>query len=263
MNSGRVWAIIEKEWLDALKNKAIVISMVSLPLLLVSIMLVAESAFQHMTEAEIASSGKPLPIPPELAALGAKNAFLVLLNDQFALYLMLIPIALPSVIAAHSIAGERESRSLEPLLATPIGTGELLLGKSLAAAAPAALVSWMSFLLAAGGTSMIAPPVVFAQLVRPAWTLGILLLSPLLALASTLGGIIASSRFQDPRAAQSVTGIFVVPLVGAGAAVISGKLFIGAGLMLGAAFAMTALNAAVLWMAVRLFRRETILTRWK
>ena len=49
---------------------------------------------------------------------------------------MLIPLFIPVNIAAYSIVGEKTTHSLEPLLATPISTGELLAGKNLASVIP-------------------------------------------------------------------------------------------------------------------------------
>jgi len=88
-------------------------------------------------------------------------------------------------------------------------------------------------------------------------------LSPLLALLSVFSGIIVSSRLNDPRAAQQVTGVFVVPIIALSLLVLSGKVFVDVPLVLLAALVTLALDAALLYFAVKLFQRETILTRWK
>ena len=46
-------------------------------------------------------------------------------------------------LATFSIVDEKLSGSLEALLATPVKTWELLLGKALAGAMPALLVTWI------------------------------------------------------------------------------------------------------------------------
>ena len=48
----------------------------------------------------------------------------------FMFMFMIIPVAIPVTIAAYSIVGEKTTHSLEPLLATPITTSELLVGQS-------------------------------------------------------------------------------------------------------------------------------------
>ena len=66
-----------------------------------------------------------------------------------------MPLMVPVTIAAYSIVGEKITRSLEPLLATPVTTTELLLGKGLAAALPGVGTAWACygiFLIFAGSS---------------------------------------------------------------------------------------------------------------
>jgi ABC-2 type transport system permease protein len=76
-------------------------------------------------------------------------------------------------------------------------------------------------------------------------------------------GIIASSRINDPRAAQQVTGIFVVPVIALSIAIMAGRVFLDVEMVLLMAAGALVLDGVVLYFAVRLFQRETILTRWK
>lgn len=264
MDGQRIWVIVEKEWLDMRKNKMVIIMMALLPILMVGMIVGTTYFMQRMPEEELnLDTSDQLFLPPELVALGAKDGFIVLMNDQYMFYLLIIPMALPVYVAAYSIIGEKQTRSLEPLLATPITTAELLVGKTIAAVTPAVVLAWLSFILTAAGTYLIASRVVFAHLVRPVWTLGMLLLSPLFALLSTSSGVIASSRMNDPRAAQQVTAVFIVPVIGLSIAVLAGKIFLNVQVLLWATAVVALVNLGVLWVAIKLFQRETILTRWK
>ncbi len=62
--------------------------------------------------------------------------------------IIILPIMLPVMIAADSIVGEKERRTLVPLLATPLTDGELLLGKILTALIPGLLVAYGNLILA-------------------------------------------------------------------------------------------------------------------
>ncbi len=53
------------------------------------------------------------------------------------------PISVSLVIALESFVGEKERRSIEPLLCSPLSDGQLYLGKLLAAMAPPLLASFM------------------------------------------------------------------------------------------------------------------------
>jgi ABC-2 type transport system permease protein len=265
MNAQRTRAIISKEWMDMGKNKMVLVMMALLPVLLVGMILGTAYFMERApeTDYEPGSGSSALTLPPEMAHLDPKTGTIVLMNDQYMFYLLMIPMTLPVYIAAYSIIGEKETRSLEPLLATPITTTELLVGKTIAAVVPAVLLAWLSFALTAVGMYILASPVIFAYLVRPVWTLSMAIHAPLFALLSTTSGVIASSRLNDPRAAQQVTALFIVPVIGLSMAVLMGRLYLGLELLLWATVLMVLVNVGALWLAVKLFRRETILTRWK
>jgi ABC-2 type transport system permease protein len=265
MNGRRVAVIVRKEWLDMRKNKMVLVMLFLLPVIMVGMILGTTWMMVRMPEQvqePIIPDGTP-GLPPALAAMNSLDRSLAVLNDQYMFYLLLIPMALPVYIAAYSIIGEKETRSLEPVLATPISTAELLVGKIAAAVTPAVIGAWGSFALTALGTYLLASPAVFAYLVRPLWTLGMLVHSPLFAVMSASGGVIASSRLNDPRAAQQVTALFIVPLIGISLAVLMGKVYLDTTSLLWATPVVLALNAGIIWLTVRLFQRETILTRWK
>jgi len=261
MNGDKIRAIVDKEIADARKNKMIVLSMLILPILLVGTVL-GTSFFMVRDGGELDEDDMGI-IPAELRDIDPMHAFLMIMNDQYLFYFLLIPMMMPVYIAAYSIVGEKETKSLEPLLATPISVGELLVAKSAAAVVPSVILTWLSFVVLLIGSYFIMPGPVLQAMIRPVWLVGMALLSPLLALLSVFCGIIASSRINDPRVAQQVAGIFVIPIIGMSLVVIAGKIFLSVGVMLMTAAITLAVDCAVLYVAVRLFRRETILTRWK
>ncbi len=265
MNRYRIGVMMRKEWLDMRKNRMVLLMLFLLPLIMVALILGTTLMMVRMPEQvqePLIPDGAP-GLPPALAAMDSLDRSLAVLNDQYMFYLLLIPMSLPVYIAAYSIIGEKETRSLEPVLATPITSAELLVAKIAIASAPSVIGAWGSFALTALGTYLLASPAVFAYLVRPVWTVGMLVYSPLFAVLSASGGVIASSRLNDPRAAQQVSALFIVPLIGVSLAVLMGKVYLDTRTLLWAMPVVLALNAAVIWLAVRLFQRETILTRWK
>ena len=265
MNTGRIRVIVRKEWLDMRKNKMVLGMMFLLPLILVLMILGTAAAFRYVPEQvsdPLVPEGTP-GLPPALAQMDTDDRTLAILNDQYMFYLLMIPMVLPVYIASYSIIGEKETRSLEPILATPISTAELLIGKVVGAVTPAVIAAWASFALTALGMYFLATRPVFLYLIRPIWTVGMLIHSPLFALMSASGGVIASSRLNDPRAAQQISGLLVVPLLGVSFLVLMGRVYLDTGTLLWVTPIILALNAAILWLTVRIFQRETILTRWK
>ncbi len=261
MNGAKIRAVVEKEISDARKNKMIVISMAMVPILLV--VMVLGTAFFMLNSDDVLDEGDMSIIPAELQDMEPLHAFLMMMNDQYLFYFLLIPMMMPVYIAAYSIVGEKETKSLEPLLATPISVSELLVAKSIAAVVPPVILTWLSFAVLVSGGYFIMPEPVFLALIRPVWIAGMLLLSPLLALLSVFSGIIVSSRMNDPRAAQQVTGILVIPIIALSLVVLAGKVFLSVSLVILTAAVTLVLDCVVLYFAVKLFQRETILTRWK
>jgi len=257
----RVLAVVEKEVADARKNKTVVLSMALVPILLVALAL--GTAFFMLQSDQGLDEEDMSIIPPELADMDPIDAFLMMMNDQYLFYFLMIPMMMPVYMAAYSIVGEKETKSLEPLLATPISVWELLIGKAASAVVPSVLLTWLSFLVLIVGGRLIMPEPVFLGMIRPVWLVGMALLSPLLAVLSVFCGMIISSRMNDPRAAQQVTGIFVIPIIALSMAVLAGKIFLSVSVVIMASAVTLALDCVVFYFAVKFFQRETILTRWK
>ncbi len=263
VNWHRIKTVIDKEWAELRHNKTILWTMALLPVLLV-VMIVATDYFILRADAlGMDMDADELPTPRQLEHLPQIEVFVIQMNEQYMFYLFMIPMMLPVYIAAFSIIGEKQSKTLEPLLATPISTWELLAGKSIAATLPAVFLTWISFAVMLIGLEFIVPPSVFAYSVRAVWVLSMLLLSPLLALLSVLCGVIVSSRVNDPRAAQQVAGIFVIPIISISLVVLAGWVFVNVQMVIWASLVTLILDLALLYLAVRVFQRETILTRWK
>ena len=74
---------------------------------------------------------------PEWAAFSAAELAGAFAVQQFLAFFLLMPAYIPLSIATFSIIGEKQARTLEPVLATPIRTVELLTGKAIAALVPA------------------------------------------------------------------------------------------------------------------------------
>ncbi len=191
------------------------------------------------------------------------EAFQALLVDQILVLFMLAPLFIPLTIASYSIIGEKQLRTLEPLLATPVRTWELLAAKAIASVVPGVLVSWVSYgafvILAALNVSSTILQVVLA----PVWLVSFGILAPLFALLAVNLAVIASSRTSDPRAAQQLGAVVILPISAVLSAQVFGFVRLDVGHALTLSVGAALIDLALLWAAVRLFNRETILTRWR
>ena len=175
-----------------------------------------------------------------------------------------MPLMIPVTIAAYSIVGEKSTRTLEPLLATPITTIELLAGKGLAAVLPAVGATWLAFAVFAIGARLLGVgPGLVSKLADPMWLLAIFVVGPLLAIASVSFAVMISSRVNEPRVAEQLAGLVVLPLLALFFGQVSGLILLNSRLVLWMAIGLLVLDSGLLAFAVQLFQRESILTRWK
>jgi ABC-2 type transport system permease protein len=89
------------------------------------------------------------------------------------------------------------------------------------------------------------------------------LLGPLVSLTALLTAAIVSSRVNDARTAQQLGGFLALPISALFVAQLAGQFLLGVGALLATALVLVAVNAALLWVGVRVFQRETILMRWR
>ncbi len=189
--------------------------------------------------------------------------FQLLLVNQFPFYLLLIPIMIAINIATFSIVEEKQTKTLEPLLATPVKTWELLMGKALSGAIPAIIMSWLSGLIFIISATFIIPLEVIKVSVNVAWFISLFVLVPGISLMSFLLGVISSSKASDPKSAQNISIIIIIPVLAIIGIQITGILVFSAEMLLLLSTIVYILDLLILRIAVKLFDRESILVRWK
>jgi ABC-2 type transport system permease protein len=261
----KVLALIGKEWSEVFRNKFVLFTVIFIPLLMTAIPLVMLRAISSSEGLE--SIGLPDAMEQLEALCGdlpERDCGQFVIVSQFLPIFLMMPVIIPVTIASYSIVGEKTTRTLEPLLATPIKTAELLAGKGLAAAIPAVVATWIGFtVFVVGGLLMGLSRELTARFFDPLWLTAIFVVGPLLALAGVSIAVMISSRTSDPRVAEQVSGLFVLPIVALIVAQTTGLIYLNRELILWIAFVMVVLDAVLLFFATRLFQREHILTRWK
>lgn len=263
----KIKTIIHKEWAEVFKNRMVLFTVIFLPLIMVALPLGTMAALntwegnasstQGLSESDLAFFGEMC------AGLSEMDCTQVYTLNLFTLMLMILPVVIPVTIAAYSIVGEKTSRSLEPLLATPITTEELVIGKVIAAVVPAVLATWLAYAIYLLGARLMVPANIFAYLIEPMWLLAILVVSPLLTLLAVAVALMISSRTSDPRVAEQLSGLVVLPLLllivgqSVGFVLVNQRVIIIIGVV------AAVLDALLLYFSIKVFQRETILTRWK
>jgi ABC-2 type transport system permease protein len=149
-------------------------------------------------------------------------------------------------------------------LATPITTMELLIGKSLAAVIPAILATYASFAVFAAAAWLLVPNrVLYDALLDARWLIAVIVVGPLMALMAVCVSVMVSSRVNDPRVAEQVSMVVIVPLLALFFGQLSGLILINRQLIIAIAVALVLIDIGLVYLAQRIFQREAILTRWK
>jgi len=200
---------------------------------------------------------------PGADRLSPEGAIQAWLFQQFLVLLILTPVAGSMSVAAHSVIGEKQARTLEPLLATPITTFELLLAKVMAAALPALALTMICFTVYLFGVGLLAEPGVWRILLGSRSLAIVFLLGPLAALVALQLAVCVSSRANDARSAQQIGALVVLPIAGLLVAQLLGSLRLTMAAIGAIAGALVTCNMGLAWLGVALFDRESILTRWR
>ncbi len=270
MTAKRLGNIIRKEWLVMVGDLNSLVLVVLIPFLIVGqailyIWLAQNFAGEIIMDNPVFQMAleKLRTALPEIGSLSPMYQIRVLLLSQFNLFLLLIPTMIAMNSAAFSVVEEKLSRSLEPLLATPVRTWELLLGKALSGAIPALIMTWICgavFILVVVG---IGWGILVSYVVNPSFFLFLFLLTPAIAALSFLLGIIGSSRAKDSRSAQNVALFIIFPMFGLIAVQVTGLIWFTPSLTLILGLVLCLIDVLILRIAVRLFQRESIVVRWR
>lgn len=270
MTRKRVLNVLRKEWAVMANNFNNLLFVTLLPLLitgqtLLFIWLIPRFAGEGVLESPMfqAALEKLREALPLLGRFPLGEQFQVFLLQQFNFYLLLIPAMIAISFATFSIVEEKQARSLEPLLATPVRTWELLLGKALSGAIPALLITWICagiFLLSVVGLGWGG---LLGLVLTPSWFITLLLLTPAVAILSFLLGVVGSSRASDPKSAQNIAVVIVLPVLGLIGVQVTGLLWFTPLLTLVLALGIGVIDLLMLQVAVRLFQREAIVVGWR
>jgi ABC-2 type transport system permease protein len=261
----KTWVIVRKEWAEVFKNRFVLFTVAFLPLTLTALPLVilyftrSSGDLGGITSADMPSSF--VALCGEMSANACGQYFFV---SQFMLLFMILPLAIPVTFASYSIVGEKITRTLEPVLATPVTTFELLAGKALAAIIPAVAATWSGFGIFVLGARLLAEsPEVVARLIDPLWLMAVFIVGPLLAIAAVSVTVMVSSRVNEPRVAEQLSMLVILPLLGMFFGQVTGLFFINETLIVWMAVGLTVVDIGLLAFATQIFQRENILTRWK
>ena len=252
----KVVVILRKEFFELRQQRILLFSILLPPLLFVALPL-------FFLERDSNGSNASALHVPSLQGLTLHEYTQGVIGTTFSNIFILLSMIVPSTIAAYSIIGEKNSHTLEPLLATPVQRWQLLAGKILAALLPAVLVTWVSGGLFIAELALVTDANVVSHVITGGWLILFLAGTPLLGLIAVSVMTAISSRVNDTRTAQQLSIWAVVPIIGIILGELSGQFDLTVPVAVIACLILLPVAILLTWGAAQLFQRETILTRWK
>ncbi|HXQ93021.1 MAG TPA: ABC transporter permease subunit [Nitrososphaerales archaeon] len=241
------WSIVEQVFLKDLqelsKNRYVFYSMLLLPVLLVSITIINIYS---------AVSSPPVSL--------VEISFLI---STFSEIIILIPAIVSVLIGSTSVVIEKNNKSLEPLLATPITDTELLMGKALAPFIPAIILGFVAYGAVISSVDFLTYPVFGTYLLPTTMMLyQMFVMAPLVGLFGTFVALFISTKIKDVRAAQQVSTLAIMPLF---FVLVLGSLTLASTSDLLLVLTVILVGAVIGFarLTIRQFNRESILISWK
>ena len=237
---------------------------VFLPVILGVIPTFAVSQGSGLNGFETLIGNLPSHVQQQLAGMTETQVMIYVMAIYFfAPFFLIIPLMASSVIASDSFAGEKERKTIEALLATPISDGELFFGKMLVSFIPSIIVTIGSFIIYTAIFDIIAYGLFNGILLLPTidWILLIFGLAPTVALASIGLTVMISAKVKGFREAQQISVILLIPVLALVFGQVTGAIIFGP-LVIAALIGLFGLVDFVVFRAgVKLFKREEILTK--
>ena len=166
------------------------------------------------------------------------------------------PTSFSLVIALETFVGEKERKSLEPLLATPLTNSQLYLGKMLASLIPPLFASYLGisvYLVGLALTTGWTPPL---QLFMQSF-----IITTVQGVVMVAGAVIVSSQTTSARAANLLASFIIVPmalLIQVEAVVLFWANYTGLWWLI---LALVVVAAILIRMGIAVFNREELLGR--
>lgn len=273
--SGYNWrairAIMRKDLKQVVGNKTVVLPTILVPLIILVLMPLAFTLLPQLVPTEdldIDDMEAFFRVMPAYIAAGFEGLtpeqvwVQMSTNYMFGPMYLIVPMMVASIIAADSFVGERERKTLEALLYTPVSDMELFLGKTLVALVPAVTIGVASFVLCA----IVVNAAGYAIMGRlffpsPPWWPMVFLLGPAVSLVALGATVLISSKTKTFMQAQQLSGALVLPIVFLMIGQLTGLFFLGVGLMIAIGVVMLLIGLALVWIGARTFHRGELIAR--
>lgn len=247
MLAREVRILFRKEWRQLVRSRGAMVTALLLPIIL----LVVVPGLQMLGMK--AGAARPLNLPPGVELPRGLREFatdpVAMMRAMLVPFIALGGLIVPSVTATYILITERESRTLELLVALPVRVGQILLAKLLALLVLASSVTLVLF-------SVDAALILGLGIGSPGFVLALLAVLLTSLTFSTTTALLVSLLARDFRTANNINGLLIGPTILVCFFVmlaVPGAIF--SSLLLAALFTVGSVVATVVAMKVITFER--------
>lgn len=268
MNRHRIAALVRKDLRELFRNKQSLSPLIALPAIFVVVMPVAFILLGSNPAVLASVNGlgsflENLPHGAMPPGLTTKQTMVYATTVFFlAPLFLMIPVMVASITASSAFVGEKERKTIEGLLYTPLTDRELVLGKVLTSVILSVGLAWASFIVYAiivnGLGGLIMGRVFFPT---ATWVVMILVLVPLVAILATCLIVAASGRATTMQGAQGLSVLIILPVLALVIGQATGLMLFNVGVVLIACATLLVVDIAVYLAVVRTLNRERIITK--
>ncbi len=271
MDWGRVKTLARKDLREMFKSKYIVSAVIGMPILfailiplstLYPLVVIDSSDFEGDEELPVSITNLLSRIVPNWDDVGTKGQILIMTAYLMYIIVLLIPIILPAVTASETIIGEKERKTMEALLVSPLSETELVTGKILSSFIPSIAGTAFAALIYGIITNILIYPYIDTILFLDTLPIVFLfIIAPLLSILSVELMILISTRVTSVRDAYQLGSLVVLPLVMLIVGVVVAYIFISVYALIAAVAILLILCAIFFKIATNIFDRERAIVK--
>ena len=262
----RIWALVKKDLIEFTKSKYVLSAIIGIPLIFaVLIPLSGLLPIANINPGEFEGDDTFPDFINNLFASTVNNweslnmhaqTLIMMAYFMFVMVLML-PIIIPAITASETIVGEKERKTMEAILASPITETEIVFAKITSSLIPSIFATFV----AAGGYMIITDILIYpfiGQILFPDFLsiIFVLVFGPMISIVSVELMIMISTKVKSVRDSYQIGSLVVLPLIFLIVAGMLSFFFNSIATLIGGTAVMAVIIIILFKLATNIFNRE-------
>jgi ABC-2 type transport system permease protein len=271
VNMKRISVIFRKDLKEVKESKQLWIPMIIVPIIMVivlpSLVILIPSSGNLVSSSQEFLDNFIDKMPPSLSSqiidlTDKQRQIYLMIVLFFAPFFLIVPLMFSSIIGANSFAGEKERKTIEGILYTPITDEELLAGKILSAFIPSVIIAWICFIAYTLIVNILAYPT-FQRIFFPnlLWIVLMIWVVPAISFFGLGVTVLVSAKVRGFQEAQQLGGTVVLPILAIIFLQVFGVIYLSTGFagLLGLVFWI--IDYILIRLGAKAFKREEVITK--